>query len=98
MSAPLFIGDEITAAGFRLAGVRIRTPDESELPRMLDWAAENALLIYITAEYVALLDEERRNRLLTRLQPPAVVIPDIRSRTPVQDLATQLRAQLGVLE
>ena len=98
MSAPLFIGDEITAAGFRLAGVRIRTPDESELPRMLDWAAENALLIYITAEYVALLDEERRNRLLTRLQPPAVVIPDIRSRAPVQDLATQLRAQLGVLE
>ena len=98
MVAPVFIGDEVTAAGFRLAGVRVRTPLEDELSRVLDWANNNTSLIFITAEYAAALSQEQQNRLLSQLDPPVVVIPDIRSNTPVQDLATRLRAQLGVLE
>ena len=98
MVAPVFIGDEVTAAGFRLAGVRIRTPQEDELARVLDWANTNTSLIFITAEYAATLSQERQNSLLSQQQPPVVVIPDIRSNIPMQDLATQLRAQLGVLE
>jgi vacuolar-type H+-ATPase subunit F/Vma7 len=98
MAAPVFIGDEVTAAGFRLAGVRIRTPREGELPGVLDWANDNTSLIYITAEYAATLSNEQQTSLLAQLRPPVVVIPDIRSNTPLQDLATRLRAQLGVLE
>lgn len=30
--------------------------------------------------------------------PAVVVIPDLRGKTPIKDLATELRAQLGVLE
>lgn len=88
----------MTAAGFRLAGVRVRTPQEGELPGVLDWANNNTSLIYITAEYATSLDPGQRDRLFTQLDPPVVLIPDIRSNTPVPDLATQLRAQLGVLE
>jgi vacuolar-type H+-ATPase subunit F/Vma7 len=98
MAAPVFIGDEVTAAGFRLAGVRVRTPQEGELPGVLDWANSTTSLIYITAQYAAELDQDQQHRLFTQLDPPVVVIPDIRSHTPVTDLATQLRAQLGVLE
>ncbi len=98
MVAPVFIGDEVTAAGFRLAGVRVRTPQEGELAGVLDWANSNTSLVYITAEYAATLDHDQQYRLFTQLDPPVVVIPDIRSNTPVQDLATELRAQLGVLE
>ncbi|MEJ2180895.1 MAG: V-type ATP synthase subunit F [Gammaproteobacteria bacterium] len=98
MVAPVFIGDEVTAAGFRLAGVRIRTPQEEELSRILTWANDNTSLIFITAEYAAKLSQEQQTGLLSQQDPPVVVIPDIRSNTPVQDLATQLRAQLGVLE
>jgi vacuolar-type H+-ATPase subunit F/Vma7 len=98
MAAPVFIGDEVTAAGFRLAGVRIRTPLQGELAAVLDWASRSSSLIYITAEYAATLDPEQQNQLFSQIQPPVVVIPDIRSNTPVQDLATRLRAQLGVLE
>ena len=98
MVAPVFIGDEVTAAGFRLAGVRVRTPLEGDLQGVLDWACSNTSLIYITAEYAATLGRDQQHRLLTQLEPPVVVIPDIRSNTPMQDLATQLRAQLGVLE
>ena len=98
MVAPVFIGDEVTAAGFRLAGVRIRTPETDELPRVVDWANDNTSLIFITAEYAARLSQDQQISLLSQQDPPVVVIPDIRSNTPVQDLATQLRAQLGVLE
>ncbi len=98
MVAPVFIGDEVTAAGFRLAGVRVRTPLEGDLQGVLEWANDSTSLIYITAEYAATLDDEQQHRLLAQLYPPVVVIPDIRSNTPVQDLAERLRAQLGVLE
>ena len=98
MVAPVFIGDEVTAAGFRRAGVRVRTPQEGDLQGVLEWANSSTSLIYITAEYAAFLNDEQQNRLLAQLYPPVVVIPDIRSNTPVQDLARRLRAQLGVLE
>ena len=98
MVAPVFIGDEVTAAGFRLAGVRVRTPLPGDLRGVLDWANNTTSLIFITAEYAAILNQEEQQRLFTQLDPAVVVVPDIRSNTPVQDLATQLRAQLGVLE
>ncbi|MGD8568871.1 MAG: V-type ATP synthase subunit F [Gammaproteobacteria bacterium] len=98
MTAPVFIGDEVTAAGFRLAGVRIRTPAREDLLAELSWARRNASLILITAEYAAMLDAEEQQQAVTQMEPPLVVLPDIRVETPVQDLATHLRSQLGVLE
>ena len=89
MVAPVFIGDEVTAAGFRLAGVRVRTPDDEELLRVVDWAQRNAMLIFITAEYATKLSQERQNHLLSQHQPAVVIIPDIRSNTPVQDLTQE---------
>ena len=98
MLAPVFIGDEVSAAGFRLAGVRIRTPLTEELPAVISWASQNTSLILITAEYLAKLDSQAQQQLVSQLEPPVAVIPDISGHTPVADLATQLRAQLGVLE
>ena len=98
MAAPVFIGDEVTAAGFRLAGVRVRTPLAEELPTVLAWAKRNTSLILITGECMAMLDEETRAGLVSQLEPAVVVVPDIRVKTPIHDLATQLRSQLGVLD
>lgn len=98
MLTPVFIGDEVSAAGFRLAGVRIRTPLAEELPTVISWANNNSSLIMITEEFLAKLDRSAQQRLVSQLQPPVAVVPDIRGTTPVADLATQLRSQLGVLE
>lgn len=98
MTAPVFIGDEVAASGFRLAGVRVRTPLPEDLVAVVTWAQRNSLLIMITAEYMAMLDAELQQRLLSQQQPPVAVVPDIRAKIPVHDLATHLRAQLGVLE
>lgn len=98
MLAPVFIGDEVSAAGFRLAGMRIRTPLPEELPAVLSWANKNTSLILITAEFLEKLDKTMQQQLVSQLEPPVAVIPDIRVNTPIADLATQLRSHLGVLE
>ena len=94
----MFIGDEISAAGFRLAGVRTRTPTPDTLPQLLKWACTNTSLVLITAEYAAMLPRADMQRLLRQEMPLVVVVPDVRARTPLPDLGTELRAQLGVLE
>lgn len=98
MTAPVFIGDEISAAGFRLAGVRIRTPAYDEILQTLEWASKQASLILITTEYLDMLTSEDHERFLQQLLPPVVVVPDINDYYQAEDLATSLRAQLGVLE
>ncbi|MGK7909346.1 MAG: V-type ATP synthase subunit F [Synechococcus sp.] len=97
MSAPIFIGDEISAAGFRLAGVETRTPNPDELPNLIKWACVNTSLLLITAEYAAMLSAAERQRLLCQEMPLVVTISDICAKTPLPDLVTELRSQLGVL-
>ena len=98
MPAPLFIGDEISAAGFRLAGVRIRTPGEDELQQVLTWARNNATFIMITSDYLSLLGKAERDALLRQEFPPVVEVPDMRTQVAALDLAHQFRSKLGVLE
>lgn len=98
MTAPVFIGDEISAAGFRLAGVRIRTPSSEELSSVISWARKNTSLILITEDYLTKLDKAEQQILVSQLQPPVVVVPDVRLKTPLTDLSTKLRSHLGVLE
>ena len=35
MTVPIYLGDEVSAAGFRLAGVSVRTPGPGEAARAL---------------------------------------------------------------
>lgn len=98
MTAPVFIGDEVSAAGFRLAGIRIRTPSTEELSGVISWAQKNTSLILITADYLSKLEKPLQQKLVSQLQPPVAVIPDVRLTTPLADLASEMRSHLGVLE
>ena len=51
MPAPIFIGDELSAAGYRLAGVRVWSPDEEELLKVFRRAREEAELLLLNVEY-----------------------------------------------
>ena len=98
MPAPLFIGDEVSATGFRLAGVRVRTPVEDEVEQVVKWACGNVSIIMITSAYMLLLPKVLREQLVKQETPPVVVVPDIRNQTPVDDLVTQLHKTLGFFE
>lgn len=93
---PIFIGDEVSAAGYRLAGLDVRSPPLGEAPAALRAAVdEQPPLILVTMEYAAQLAEDERLALLATLSPPVLPVTDAGGRVPVGDLAAWIRA--GIL-
>jgi vacuolar-type H+-ATPase subunit F/Vma7 len=98
MGAPVFLGDEVSAAGYRLAGLRTRVPEAGDLLSEVRRACAEAPLVLLGAELAARLPAAELDRLLAGIEPAVLVVPDVRGQVPIADLATRLRRQLGVLE
>lgn len=98
MSVPVFIGDEVSACGYRLAGLRVRVPAREEVDAVLAAACEDASLILLGAGVARWLPEVQLQRLLARDTPPVVVVPDVNGLAAPDDMALRMRRQLGVLE
>jgi vacuolar-type H+-ATPase subunit F/Vma7 len=98
VALPVYIGDEVEAAGYRLAGLDIRVPQGAELLRVIRSACEEAPLVLIGAATARAIPPAELDRLLARVTPPVVIVPDVRRRAGLPDLVTRLRGQLGVLE
>lgn len=96
MPAPIFIGDEVTAAGYRLAGLRILLPEPSGVAQALHQACTETELVLITAEYASMLPASQLKAALSARAPLVLVIPDARHRVKMPDLAVGMRAQLGI--
>ncbi len=98
MSVPVFIGDEVSASGYRLAGLRVRIPEPDDLPAVLSAVCAEAPLVLLSADLARQLPDRQLESLLAGIAPPVVVVPDVRGRAKLDDLATRMRRQLGVLE
>ncbi len=98
MSLPVYIGDEVSAAGYRLAGLEVHVPRRDELLALIRSACERAPLVLIGAATARDIAQAELDRLLAAVTPPVVIVPDVRDRVALPDLATRLRRQLGVLE
>lgn len=96
MSAPIFIGDEISAAAYRLAGALVRTPAPDEVISVFRWAQTEAPLVLITVEFARWLPSPELNQAIAALAPPVLVVPDVLNHHPLPDLAIELRSHLGV--
>lgn len=95
-----FIGDEVSAAGFRLAGVAVQVlPTDQAATRALDLFRhhlQESQFVLLTAEVASLLPPDLLARSLRADRPPVLVIPDVRGRVQPPDLASVLRDQLGM--
>jgi vacuolar-type H+-ATPase subunit F/Vma7 len=99
MSLPVYIGDEISAAGFRLAGMRVRVPGESEYLQALDWAMEqDTQLVMISSVIASRIAVDKLASYLSRITPAMVVVPDTHGDVPMPDIKSLMRKQLGVHE
>jgi vacuolar-type H+-ATPase subunit F/Vma7 len=98
MSACALLADEVTAAGFRLAGVEVHVPADGELAQRFERLCDEVSLMLITAE----LAERLPAGLLRRRQRAAraliLVIADVRGRREPEALSATLRKQLGMAE
>lgn len=90
---PVFIGDEHTAIGFRLAGLDVQTDSAG-----WDEALERAPFVIITAEMAAALPPGVVEAAIRRSDPPVALIPDIRGRSAPADPADRVRRVLGVVD
>jgi vacuolar-type H+-ATPase subunit F/Vma7 len=98
VSVPVYIGDAVSAAGYRLAGLRVHVPDTAELLAQVEQATVDASLVLLGADIAAQLPVAALDRLLSGVAPAVVVVPDVRGQAVLPDLAYRLRQQLGVLE
>jgi len=96
MTAPIYLGDEVGAAGYRLAGATVRTPAGSEAPAALAWARAQAPLVLVSAAVAAQIGEAALRPALLAVAPLVLIVPDVQDAVPVPDLGARLRAQLGL--
>lgn len=96
MQEILFIGDEVSAAAFRLAGVdtRVVAPDEAagavadEMP--------HRQVIMMTTELGQGLPGPMMERLLQSVEPVVVFLPDLPGRKGALNLEARARRELGI--
>ena len=96
MDAIVVIGDELTCAGFRLAGVATRTPSAAEATAVLALALGEARLVVLTQALADGVEPGLLRQALAREQPLLVVMPDIAEPDARSDLSSRMRAVLGI--
>ena len=96
MAAPIFIGDELSAAGYRLAGAVTRTPAPDEEVSLLQWARGASDLVLISAACAARIPREVLQPLLAAPQPLLLVVPDARGEADMPDSGARIQALLGL--
>ncbi len=98
MTVPVYIGDAVSAAGYRLAGLRVHVPNTADISTEIEQTCNDAPLVLLGADLAGQLPVAELERLLSRVVPAVVVVPDVRGQAALPDLAHRLRQQLGVLE
>lgn len=94
--APVFIGDEPSALGYRLAGARTVVPDDGDPTESFASACSEASLVLITAGLAARLPRGRLREAQSASGPLVLVVPDVQNRVAMPDAAELVRRQLGI--
>ncbi len=98
MSRSAFIGDEVSAAGFRLAGMEVHAPAAEAVAGLFQELQTRRELILVTAEMARCIPSRILAEALMRGKPLVLLVPDVRDRVRPPDLAQTLRRQLGMAE
>jgi vacuolar-type H+-ATPase subunit F/Vma7 len=92
-----YIGDEATAAGYRLAGAEVRVPSAADAAEVFHRAvSDGAAMILLSAEFAGALDPEELTEALLGEQPLVAIVPDVYGRHPTPDIAREVRLALGI--
>lgn len=96
MSVPVFIGDELTGAGFRLAGLRVFEASPENVESYFMQALEQAPLVIITARVSSGLPRSLVEDAVRRARPPVTIVPEAVGGPPLPDVEHDVRLALGV--
>jgi vacuolar-type H+-ATPase subunit F/Vma7 len=96
VGAAIFIGDELGATGFRLAGVEALVPQGGEALRAFQDARARAALVILTAEVAHALPRAELDAAQRAEAPAVAIVPDVLLRSAGPDLAAIVRSALGI--
>jgi vacuolar-type H+-ATPase subunit F/Vma7 len=96
MAAPVYLGDEATGAGFRLAGADSRFPAPGDEAAALALARRDAPVVLVSAAVAARIPGEVLRAALRAVPPVTVIVPDLREGFAFADDSARLRRQLGL--
>lgn len=96
MDNAIFIGDELTAAGFRLTGIETIVPAPDEVSSVLAEARGRAALVIMTADLARHVPATALEAAMLAESPTLAIIPDVLFRAPLPDLSGRLRSILGI--
>ncbi len=96
MRIPIYLGDEVTGAGYRLAGAQMRVPAPHEASTAFEEACATATLVLVSAAVAVHIDAGQLQASLAALEPLVLIVPDAQGEVPRPDLAARLRGQLGM--
>jgi vacuolar-type H+-ATPase subunit F/Vma7 len=92
-----YIGDEATAAGYRLAGAEVRVPSANEVTDVFRRARESeADLILLSAQFADALPAEEFEATLLGNRPLVAIVADAHGRHATPDVAREVRLALGI--
>jgi len=97
MARVYYIGDEVTAAGYRLAGAEVRVPVPSEAGEVFRRACSDGVdVILLSAALAPQIDSGELSAALIAEAPLVAIVPDAFGRCPPPDIARDVRLALGI--
>jgi len=99
MGPPVFIGNELTAAAFRLAGLEAIgcDPDAARM-RFEEHIAGETRLLLVGQSCVAAIGAERLSAAAARADPAVLVVADVPGEGLQDELPDSIRRELGVMQ
>lgn len=92
----IFLGDEVSAAGYRLAGVDARVPAPGEETACLENALAQARIVMIGARCARALPAAALEAAQALLSPLVIVVPDWDGTQLASSPASKVRRVLGL--
>ncbi len=96
MTAPVFIGDEVSGAGYRLAGAEVHVPTKNDVTRVFRRALFESDFVILTAQCAAMLPSPLVEDAVHRADPLVLIVPDAVERREPPDYRTAVDQVLGI--
>ncbi len=96
MNALRYLGDEASAAGFRLAGCEAFAASPGRERAAFEEACAGAALVMVSPGVAATIDPACFGAAVARAQPPIVVLPDLVGASAWPDPSASLARELGL--
>ena len=98
MSVAEFIGDEVSAAAYRLCGIDVYIANRSNALSLIKRSCERASLVLVGSSLSQYIHRAELDQLLANIRPPVLIVADVRGLQDVPDIASRINKQLGLLE